>query len=207
MDPLQESVSEVLRATGRQSPELGGGAASILAALIGVSLVRMAAATTHERGEQDMAGALKRLDGISERLEELARADVEVFSRYVDALRLPRDTQRQEAARSSALDETGHEAAETPLVASIMIVEGIEVAAEIAAHAFPEVSSDVYAGAAILSGAFFGALATLEINLRPRRMADRRDEFLRRKQEALDQHSAAMGIVRRHAEEAGYHLS
>lgn len=206
MDPLQESVSDVLRATGRQSPELGGGAACILAALIGVSLIRMAAATTQERGEHPVTAALEALDGISGRLEELARTDVEVFSRYVDALRLPRDTQRQEAVRASALQDTGQQAAETPLLASMMIVEGIELAAEIAPHVFAEVSSDVYAGAAILDGAFFGALATLDINLRPRRMDERRDEFLGRKQDALDRRAMAMEIVKRHAGEAGYRL-
>jgi formiminotetrahydrofolate cyclodeaminase len=204
MDPLEGSVSDVLRATGRQSPELGGGAASILSALIGMSLIRMAAATTAHKSGADLPMDLQPIDDVSGRLEELARADVEVFRQYVLALKLPRETEHQEAARDVVLDQTGQQAAQTPLEAAAHITEGLEIAVDIAPHIRAEVSSDIYAGAAILNGAFFGALATLDINLKPQRMADQRDTLLAQKEEVLRRQKAAMAEISRQAAQAGY---
>jgi formiminotetrahydrofolate cyclodeaminase len=212
MDPLEESVSDVLRATGRKSPQLGGGAASILSALIGLSLLRMAAATTADKAGSEVTASrvpasLGEIDDLSKRLEHLVRADVDVFSKYVLALRLPHETQGEEIAREMVLDETGAEAAETPLEAASFIVEGLEIAARIAPHIGPEVSSDIYAGAAVLNGALFGSIATLDINLKPRRMAGRREGLLGVREKVLARQKAAMAGIVRQAEKDGYLLS
>ena len=207
MDPLQHSVSDVLRATGHQSPEIGGGAASILAGLVGLSLVRMAVATTGERTEADMAVYLTQLDKLSAGLEDLARADVEIFRHYVAALRLPREMPGQETRRDAALRDSGHQAAETPLRAAYLIADGLDVAAQVAPVTHSEVTSDVYAGAAILNGAFFGAIATLDINLKPQRMAEEREELLKRRQAVLVRRKAAMAGIERQANTDSYLLT
>ena len=207
MEPLGESVSDVLRATGRKSPELGGGAASILSALIGLSLVRLAAATTNDRAEFDNLESLGRIDSLSARLEDLARADDAVFREYVVALKLPHETEREETVRDERLDETGTQAAETPLEAASLMVEVLELAARLAPHIGAEVASDIYAGAAILSGAFFGSIATLDINLKPRRMSGQRDALLAAKEEVLGRQRQAMSTLSRQAEHSGYLLS
>jgi formiminotetrahydrofolate cyclodeaminase len=206
MDPLKQTVSDVLKVTGRKSPELGGGAASILSGLIGMSLIRMAAATTAIKNDLDAAEALAPIDHISARLEDLARADVEVFRRYVAALRLPHETEGEETARDEVLDETGAEAAQTPLQAALLMVEGLEIAARIAPQIDAEVASDVYAGAAIVKGAFLGAIATLDINLRPQRMASRRTEMLAQRSDVLGRQKAAMVQIGQQAELAGHLL-
>ncbi|TDK38953.1 hypothetical protein E2F50_02065 [Rhizobium deserti] len=206
MDPLQQTVSDVLKVTGRKSPELGGGAASILSGLIGMSLIRMAAATTAIKTNLDAADILAPIDQISTRLEDLARADVEVFRRYVAALRLPHETDGEETTRKEVLDETGAEAAQTPLQAALLMVEGLEIAARIAPEIDAEVASDLYAGAAIVKGALYGAIATLDINLRPQRMASRRADMLAQRSHVLDRQRAAMKQIGQQAEVAGHLL-
>ena len=206
MDPLKNSVSEVLRATGHQSPELGGGAASILAALIGLSLVRLAVATTGERTEHAMDAELARLDALSRELEDLAREDVAVFRQYVAALQLPHDTQGEERQRDKALQDSGHDAADTPLSAARRIAEGLEIAADAAAAIHPEVASDIYAGAAILNGAFVGSIATLDINLKPQRMEGERDALLARRDATIGDQKRAMEKLAGQADADGFFL-
>jgi formiminotetrahydrofolate cyclodeaminase len=206
MDPLKNSVSEVLRATGHQSPELGGGAASILAALIGLSLVRLAVATTGERTEHPMDAGLARLDALSRELEDLAREDVAVFRQYVAALQLPHETQGEERQRDKALQDSGHDAAETPLSAARLIAEGLEIAADAAAAIHPEVTSDIYAGAAILNGAFVGSIATLDINLKPQRMEGERDALLARRDATIGDQKRAMEKLAGQADADGFFL-
>lgn len=206
MDPLQNSVSEVLHAAGHQSPELGGGAASTIAGLIGLSLVRMALTTTGEKAKRDVTQPLSRLDAVSGALADLARVDVAVFHRYVDALQLPRGTDGEETRRDEALRDSGQKAAEIPLRAASLIAEGLEIAAEIVAETESAVASDVYAGAAILKGGFVGAIATLDINLTPKRMAAERDGLLGRRQLAVERQAVAMVKISRQAEADGFFM-
>jgi formiminotetrahydrofolate cyclodeaminase len=204
MDPLDTSISEVLAATGRQSPELGGGAASILAGLIGLSLLRMAVATTGERAGHPMRGELDRLDGLRKELEGLARTDVAVFGRYVSALQLPHETDRQKEQRNEVLRDRGQEAAETPLRAASLIADALQLAAEMAPGTHREVTSDVYAGASILKGALIGAIATLDINLRPTRMEAERPAMLTRREAILERQRDALSAIERQAQADGY---
>jgi formiminotetrahydrofolate cyclodeaminase len=204
MDPLKNSVSDVLRATGHQSPELGGGAASILAGLIGLSLVRLALATTGEKTEQVMDVGLARLDALNRALEDLAREDVAVFRQYVAALQLPHETQGEASRRDKALRESGHDAAETPLNAAVLIAEGLEIAANTAAAIHPEVTSDIYAGAAILNGAFVGSIATLDINLKPQRMDGERDDLVVRREATIGDQKRAMEKLAVQADADGF---
>lgn len=206
MDPLENTVSDVLAATGRQSPELGGGAASVLAGLIGLALVRMAIATTDGKANEDLSEKLKHVDGLNRRLEDVARSDVAAFRDYVSALRLPHETQRDDQQRDEALNDSGHRAAEIPLLAAGLIADGLQSAADAAGLVRAEVASDIYAGAAILNGAFIGAIATLDINLKPRRIAGEKERLEQDRQVVMERRAQAMRTLGEQARRQGYSL-
>ncbi|MFD1731392.1 cyclodeaminase/cyclohydrolase family protein [Deinococcus malanensis] len=173
------------------SPHRGGSVAALSGAF-GVGLVCMALnITRRKRPEQAAAllGPLESLLGLQAELRTLADQDVQVFRAYVDATRLPKDTNEDRQARRVALDRAGQQARDVPLRVAQVAVEGLTLAAEVLEQIHPEVQSDVGAGAGLLLGSLHASLLTLDINLR------HLDEEPRRTLEELRDRYGARGEV------------
>lgn len=186
------TAQDLLEATTSHQPTPGGGSVAALSGAFGVGLVCMALnITRRKRPEQavSLRGPLESLLGLQAELRTLADQDVQVFRSYVDAIRLPKETDEDKQARSVALDRAGQQARDVPLRVAEVAVEGLALAAEMLEQTHPEVQSDVGAGAALLLGTLHASLLTLDINLR------HLDEEKRRGLEELRDQYGARGEV------------
>lgn len=186
------TAQDLLEATTSHQPTPGGGSVAALSGAFGVGLVCMALNITR-RKRPEQAGALREplesLLGLQAELRTLADQDVQVFRAFVDATRLPRDTDEDKRARRVALDRAGEQARNVPLRVAQVAVEGLTLAAEVLEQTHPEVQSDVGAGAGLLLGSMHASLLTLDINLR------HLDEEQRRALEELRDRYGARGEV------------
>jgi len=136
VDLVHQPLHTILEGTGHRSPDLGGSTASMLAALIGLSLIRMAVEVSLGNDEGSEGGAtdaleqaLATLDQQSVALADLADADQDAFQAYLAALKRRHQPPPGAATRRRA-------------------------------------PAAIFGGAALLHGALTGVLLAVDINLK-----------------------------------------
>ncbi|MGK9165575.1 cyclodeaminase/cyclohydrolase family protein [Inquilinus limosus] len=166
-------------ALASDSPTPGGGSAAMVSATIGLGLVVMALRVTANKAADRTFLDTLILSGerLIAELSAHAEADVAVFDAYMAALKLPKATEDEKAARRKALREATIAATEIPLNAAQTALEGIDLANQAATLAATQIVSDVGAGAATLRGAVEAVLYAVDVNLRGLDDAARRQVY------------------------------
>ena len=163
-------VHEFLERLGSSDPVPGGGSAAALAAAMGAALVAMVAELTIGRpayAEHEEAIRKIRFDAIERRVEllDLAQQDADAYDIVVRARHLPKETEAEKAARSSALEAAMVEAARIPLRAAVVASEVLDLAKRIAPIGNKNASSDAGVAAQLAAAGVRGALLNVRINL------------------------------------------
>ncbi|HEX4353123.1 MAG TPA: cyclodeaminase/cyclohydrolase family protein [Polyangiales bacterium] len=160
------TLAQTRDATASASPTPGGGSIAAISGTFGLSLVVMALEITNKKAPSDtLASLLAEGRSLLDRLSAHADRDVELFERYLRAVRLPKATESESAARDSALSVATLEATEAPLMAAADQLSALSYAEPAVAAIQANVRSDVYAGADILLGAVHASLRNVDINL------------------------------------------
>lgn len=120
MELVNSTVADFVAATASKEPTPGGGAIAALTAATGAALAEMVANLTfNKKGYEDVQDVMHQLQTeaqtIREKALELAEADANVFSLFMDALALPKDTEEEKAIRKAALQQAYKDAAAVPL--------------------------------------------------------------------------------------------
>jgi formiminotetrahydrofolate cyclodeaminase len=163
-------LHEFLERLGSSDPVPGGGSAAALAAAMGAALVAMVAELTIGRpayAEHEETIRKIRFDAIERRSElvELAQQDADAYDVVVRARHLPKDTEAEKAARSSALEAAMVEAARIPLRAAVVASEVLDLAERIAPIGNKNAASDAGVAAQLAAAGLRGALLNVRINL------------------------------------------
>jgi formiminotetrahydrofolate cyclodeaminase len=164
------TVSELLDAFASNQPVPGGGSASAVAGAMGASLFIMVAGlpkTRHGTDEERAAltEAAARLRPLRDELASLIDRDSQAYASVINAYRLPRSTDAEQAARRVAIDEAMRTATETPL-ATVRACERVMRDAEtIASSGAASAASDVAVGIELLKTAARGAGLNVDTNL------------------------------------------
>lgn len=167
---FDKSYREILTEARSSSPTPGGGNVSAMVASLGQAMVEMVANLTsgkekyaEHQGKVDEL--LKKSDVIMNRLEELCYEDMQVFDKFMAAIKMPKETDEDKAVRSAAMEAASITATDVPLEIAAVCVMSIALAAELCAYGNKGAISDVGVGAYIAEAAMMGALLSVDINL------------------------------------------
>jgi glutamate formiminotransferase/formiminotetrahydrofolate cyclodeaminase len=172
------------------SPAPGGGSVAALCGALSASLTSMVAALTWSKaGKEAVKPSMKSAGAAAQEIKDWFVAavdrDTEAFNAVLAAIRLPKKSPSEVAARSRALESASQGAARVPLEVLETTVRALELALIVAADGLASSASDAgVAGAAALAAAE-GAALNVRINapgLTDRAVAD---ELLARQAGAL----------------------
>jgi formiminotetrahydrofolate cyclodeaminase len=163
-------LDEFLERLGSSDPVPGGGSAAALAAAMGAALVAMVAELTIGRpayAEHEATVRHLRFDALDRRAEllSLAEADATAYDLVVRARHMPKDTEAERAARTTALQEAMKEAARIPLRAAVVASEVLDLAERIAPIGNRNAASDAGVAAQLAAAGLRGTLLNVRINL------------------------------------------
>jgi formiminotetrahydrofolate cyclodeaminase len=163
-------VQAFLERLGSSDPVPGGGSAAALAAAMGAALVAMVAELTIGRpayAEHEETIRELRFDALDRRTEllGLAQEDADAYDIVVRARHLPKASEAEMAARSSALEAAMLDAARIPLRAAEVASEVLDLAARIAPIGNRNAVSDAGVAAQLAAAGLRGALLNVRINL------------------------------------------
>jgi formiminotetrahydrofolate cyclodeaminase len=180
------SLAQLLDAFASNQPVPGGGAAAALAGAVGASLLIMVAGlpkTRHGTDEERSAltAAAARLRPLRDELASLIDRDSEAYTSVINAYRLPRSTDAEQAARRDAIDEAMRAATEAPLATIRACERAMREAEVIVSSGAASASSDVAVGIELLKTAARGAGMNVDTNL----AAVKDDEYVQRVSQEL----------------------
>jgi glutamate formiminotransferase/formiminotetrahydrofolate cyclodeaminase len=152
------------------SPAPGGGSVAALAGALGAALASMVANLSHAKkgfeAQQERLDAIAvRGQGIKDRLLAAVDADTAAFDRLLEAMRLPKATSEEHAARDAAIAAATVAAIEVPLAVLEACPEVIELCREVARIGLQASRSDAGTGAQMARAGAAGAYQNVFINL------------------------------------------
>jgi formiminotetrahydrofolate cyclodeaminase len=158
------TIDEFAARLASSEPVPGGGSASAVAAALGASLVSMVASLTTGRPkyvdhEPMLAWALETGRRLSDRFLTIADEDAEAYAGFSAALKMPRETEAEIAARTEAMQTAARRASEVPLRCVEACLDLVGAAEGLAGRSNPNAASDVDVAALL------GEAANVLINL------------------------------------------
>lgn len=164
--PVDRFVDEV----SSDSPAPGGGSVAALAGSLSAALSAMVANLTvgkkgYEAAWRDLIEAGVRAQYLKDQLARAVDEDTEAFNGVMAAMRLPKSSPEQQAARAQALEEGYQAAARVPLQTAKSCLEAMRLAMEVAVKGNVNSASDAGVAALMARAGVEGAVLNVLINL------------------------------------------
>ncbi|MCE9637160.1 MAG: glutamate formimidoyltransferase [Planctomycetes bacterium] len=165
-----DACAPFLAVLASDAPTPGGGSAAALAGAAGAALVTMVCNLTIGREKYAAADAelrvvRERASRLQEKLHAMIRRDAASYESYMLAMKLPKATPEEKAARKEAMGRAAVIAAETPLETMSLAAEVIDLSAVVVRKGNPNAASDGAVAALLGRAAVRGAHMNVRINL------------------------------------------
>jgi glutamate formiminotransferase/formiminotetrahydrofolate cyclodeaminase len=166
---VQKTLVDFANETASESPAPGGGSISAYLGALGVSLGTMVAnLSSHKVGWDDkieyFSQKAEEGQNLKDTLIDLVDADTHAFNKIMDALKMPKATDQDKAARKSAMHAATIGAIEVPLKVMKVSLESMNMLKEMAENGNPNSVSDAGVGALCARTAVEGAALNVRIN-------------------------------------------
>jgi formiminotetrahydrofolate cyclodeaminase len=179
-------LKQFLKALASEGPTPGGGSASALAATLSASLVAMVAGLslkTDTRTKKKMVMIRKRALAIQGRLYLAITEDAESFEAVMDAIRLPKDGEKQRLHRSRIIQRAYRKASVVPKLVSGCSITLLEFCNILIAKGNPNARADAGVAAHLANAALEGGILNICVNvlaIRDRSFIERMKVFVHR---------------------------
>ena len=145
----------------------GGVAAAAVSAALAASILQMVLEIAVRKKESErMRELIAAARGTSARLAQLADEDRAAYAGFMEARRLPRDSEEARETRRRAMGAALRRATQTPLAAARSAAAALDICVEAAGMVHGQTAADVGGAAALLAGAVRAILYSVEANLR-----------------------------------------
>jgi glutamate formiminotransferase/formiminotetrahydrofolate cyclodeaminase len=163
------SLRQFVDETASESVAPGGGSVSAYVGALGVALGGMVAnLSAHRRVWDDrweeFSVWAEKAQQLKEALMRLVDEDTHAFNRIIAAVRLPKSTEEEKAARETAMQEATVYATEVPLQTMATALDAFELLRAMAEKGNPNSASDAGVGALCARAAIRGAHLNVRIN-------------------------------------------
>ena len=188
MGMKDRTLEEFLAAVAAPTPTPGGGSVSALAGALSVALSRMVAGLArgkagYETVESELTQLEVRAKKTQARLEALIDEDAKSYEAVMAAMRLPKSTEEEKAARVDAMQRAYRKATEVPLETMERCIEALELAEAAVKKGNRGAVTDAAVAVLLAESAIRGASLNCSINL-----ASIRDEAFRTQAEERVEH-------------------
>jgi len=176
------------------TPAPGGGSAAAHAGAMGAALVAMVARLTigkknYQAVQAQMNEILKQAERLRAELTEAVLADSAAFEAVMAAFKLPKNTEKEESDRNTAIEEATKGAAQVPLKVSQKAVSVMELAERAVALGNLNAISDAASAAAMARASLTAAGYNVRVNVASLSDGAAGDSFLNQLQ-ALEERAA-----------------
>ncbi|XP_075399447.1 formimidoyltransferase-cyclodeaminase [Tenrec ecaudatus] len=168
---VNKSLGAFIREVGARSAAPGGGSVAAAAAAMGAALASMVGLMTYGRRQfEHLDAEMRRLippfHSASAQLTALVDADAQAFAGYLEALKLPRNTQEERDRREAAMQEGLKQAVAVPLSLAEKVASLWPALQELALCGNLACRSDLQVAAKALETGVFGAYFNVLTNLK-----------------------------------------
>lgn len=171
MDMTLRTYSDVLASN---EPAPGGGSTAALSGLMGASLTMMVVnLSVGKKSYEALDEAIKqrfmqdfqKVEAIKKELTELVDEDTAAFNKFMEAMKLPKDTDEQKKVREEKMQQASIYALQIPLKTAEKCLEILRNQETIATYGNKNAVSDVGVGALMALAGLEGAVLNVKINL------------------------------------------
>lgn len=171
MSTGEQTIAHFLHAlAARESTPGGGGAAAVTgsqaAALVSMVINFTLGNPKFADVEEEMTALLARSEALRGDLLALADADVAAFTAVSACYGMPRRTDEEKAARTTAMQSALKEASRVPMETAQRCLAVLELVAPVAEKGNPNVVSDAATALLLAEAALRSALVNVDINLK-----------------------------------------
>jgi glutamate formiminotransferase / formiminotetrahydrofolate cyclodeaminase len=166
---IRKDLVEFADETASESPAPGGGSISAYVGALGISLGTMVAnLSSHKAGWDDrwkeFSDWAEKGQHYKNELLKLVDEDTNAFNKIMTAFGLPKATEEEKKARTSAIQEATKYATEVPFKVMKICYESMEVIKAMAENGNPNSVTDAGVGALCARSAVMGAFLNVKIN-------------------------------------------
>lgn len=174
MQLMEMTLRQYNELLGSKEPAPGGGSTAALTGVLAASLTMMVVSLSKgkksfEALDEGIKKAFmeesKNIEELREELSVLAEEDTKAFNKFMEAMKLPKDTEEEKAIRNKKLQEASIYALQVPLTTGEKCYLILKNQKTIAVYGNKNAVSDVGVGSLLALAGLEGALLNVNINL------------------------------------------